>query len=300
MNDSWSKYVQGPKTLYYSRKLRFDDQFADQYLKLFQLDPEKKLKILEIGCGPGALAGALHRWYPKAKITAMDRDSEFIRFAAEHEPGITFVEGDAVSLPFGDNSFDVIISNTVAEHIEPAKFYGEQLRVLKPGGVCLVLTSRKGISVPAGCIAAADEYEEAFWNRAAQYDDAIEKYEVGKYWLNEAELPGTMMQYGFSDVRTGYALIDLTPDNPRYSADFAYGIINESRYGAIESIESVLSSMPEHFSPGEIQEMVHRANKKYDQRIDQYDRGEKQWDTNVAITMVARGTKESDVQPMVE
>ena len=81
MNTVWSSQIQGVKTLYYSRKLRFDDAFAQQYKALFNLDEHKKLKILEIGCGPGALAGALHRWFPNAEITAIDRDKEFIRFA---------------------------------------------------------------------------------------------------------------------------------------------------------------------------------------------------------------------------
>lgn len=297
MNVIWSKHVQGPKTLYYSRKLRFDDLFAQQYRRLFRLDPEKKLNILEIGCGPGALAGALHRWYPKAQITALDRDSAFIQFGAEHEPGIKFLEGDAAALPFPDNCFDVTISNTVAEHVEPSQFYGEQLRVLKPGGVCLVMTSRKGINVPAGCIAAADEYEQAFWKKAEQYDDTIEKCAVGRYWMNESELPLAMTEQGFSDVRTGYALIDLTPDNPRYSRDFAHDIINEGRYGAVEAIEGVLHSMPEHFSLQEIQEMLLRTNRKYDKRLAQYDGGEKQWDTAVAVTMVVRGTKQTGSSP---
>lgn len=34
-------------------------------------------------------------------------------------------------IPFENESFDVTISNTVAEHIEPSRFYGEQYRVLK-------------------------------------------------------------------------------------------------------------------------------------------------------------------------
>ena len=74
MNTTWSEHVQGINTLYMSRKLRFDDMFFDQYDKNFGLDREKELRILEIGCGPGALAEALKRWYPKAKITAVDRD----------------------------------------------------------------------------------------------------------------------------------------------------------------------------------------------------------------------------------
>ena len=119
MNNIWSDHVQGIMTLYLSRKLRFDDVFFAQYDPLFGLDHNKEMRILEIGCGPGALAEALHRWYPRAQITAIDRDSNFIAFAQKNIKGIDFVEGDATHLPFENESFDVTISNTVQEHIDP-------------------------------------------------------------------------------------------------------------------------------------------------------------------------------------
>ena len=290
MNTIWSKYVQGTKTLYYSRKLRFDDLFSEQYRNLFGLDAKQQLKILEIGCGPGALAGALHRWYPLAEITAVDRDSEFVRFGTENEPGVNFVEGDATALPFEDNTFDVTISNTVAEHIEPSKFYGEQLRVLKPGGICLVLSSRKGININPSCI-TFNEYEQQFWKKAEQHDDSMDRFAVCKYPMNEAEMPVVMSEYGFSNVSTGFATIDLTPDNPKFSAPLALDMINANRYTALDGIDSVLHTMLEHFTTGEVEEMKRLANAKYDTRIEQYQRGEKQWDTNVSIIMVIRGTK---------
>ena len=84
MNYIWSDHVQGIMTLYLSRKLRFDDVFFTQYDHLFSLEHNKEMKILEIGCGPGALAEALHRWYPLAQITAIDRDSNFIAFAQKN------------------------------------------------------------------------------------------------------------------------------------------------------------------------------------------------------------------------
>ncbi len=290
MNTIWSKYIQGEKTLYYSRKLRFDDKFASEYKELFGLDETKQLKILEIGCGSGALTGSLARWYPNAEIIAIDRDGEFIRFAKEHEKGATFIEADIAALPFANESFDVVISNTVCEHIEHSVFYKEQLRILKPNGVCLVLSSRKGITVAPDCYAQSG-YEKEFWQKAEQFDNAVEKYGIGKYYLNEAKLPAVMERYGFKNVKTGYVIANLTPDNPDTAPEFARAIINADRYAAIESIESVEYSMPEHFSSKEIAEMKRIVNNKYDTRINQYDNNEKQWDTTVSVTMVLRGIK---------
>ena len=217
-------------------------------------------------------------------------DSEFIRFAIEHESEVNFIEGDATALPFEDNTFDVTISNTVAEHIEPSKFYGEQIRVLKPGGICLVLSSRKGININPKCI-TFNEYEQQFWNKAEQYDDSMDRFSVCKYPMSEAEIPATMAEYGFTNINTGFAAVDLTPDNPKFSSSLALDMINANRYTALDAIESVLHTMPEHFTTQEVDEMKRLTNAKYDARIEQYQRGEKQWDTNVSIIMVIRGIK---------
>lgn len=291
MNTIWSKQIQGAQTLYFSRKLRFDDKFASRYKALFDLNEKKELKILEIGCGPGALAGALARWYPNAEITAVDRDGEFIRFAKEHEKNVIFREEDATALSFADESFDVVISHTVCEHIEPLAFYKEQIRILKPKGICLVLSSRKGITVAPDCYALSD-YEKKFWDKVQKHDQTLVKYSVGKYAMNEAELPASMEKYGFGQVKTGYVIINLTPDHPDTTPDFARDIINADRYSDIDSIKSVEYSMPEYVSNSEIIEMLRITNGKYDTRIAQYNRNEKQWDTAVSVIMVIRGTKQ--------
>lgn len=123
MNTIWSTYVQSVGTLYYSRALRFSDMFKSKYTDVFRIDD--KTRLLEIGCGPGALAESLARWYPSVQIHGIDRDYNFIEFAMKTVPKVKFSEGDATELPYENNLFDVTISNTVAEHIEPAKFYGE-------------------------------------------------------------------------------------------------------------------------------------------------------------------------------
>ena len=134
---------------------------------IFQMQRFKK--FLEIGCGPGALAESLARWYPNSQIYGVDRDSNFIKFAREKASHINFMEGDATGLPFENESFDVTISNTVAEHIEPVAFYGEQYRVLKEHGVCLVLSARKGVNIEAPCIMEQSVFEKDIWARTEKY-----------------------------------------------------------------------------------------------------------------------------------
>ena len=43
MNTIWSEHVQGIKTLYLSRKLRFDDMFFEQYQRTFKIDTNIKM-----------------------------------------------------------------------------------------------------------------------------------------------------------------------------------------------------------------------------------------------------------------
>ena len=282
MNSIWSDHVQGIMMLYLSRKLRFDDYFFTQYDKLLDLDHNRELRILEVGCGPGALAEALHRWYPKAKITAIDRDSNFITFAKNNITGVSFVEGDAASLPFENDSFDVTISNTVQEHVEPTAFWGEQRRVLKPGGICLCLSARKGIRCTAPCLEMTSE-EIEFWDSLSQSEDELEKYGVCQYPMSEAELPASMEKNGFISVTTGYTIIDLTPDATKYSKEMAEAMIEAGRQSNLEAIQSVHSDHAD--------KAVSAVNNKYDERLRLYRAGKKQWDTAVSVTMIIRGIK---------
>lgn len=309
MNSLWSENVQGIMTLYLSRKLRFDEMFAEQYQKLFGLDPDKPLRILEIGCGPGALAEALQRWYPKAEIVGVDRDTNFIEFAKKNNErneqnatniaplekdtadsalantasgSITFLEGDATSLPFPDDSFDVTISYTVQEHVESSAFFGEQRRVLKPGGICLCLSARKGIRAAAKCLDET-EAERAFWAQQPSMEDEFQRCHVREYAMTESELPKAMEQYGFRNVAAGYAVIDLTPDDPKYPPEMAEAMIEAERQGDLEAIASTRAAGSEL--------VADVVNAKYDERLRLYRAGIKQWDTTVSVNMIVRGVK---------
>lgn len=125
MNTIWSTYVQKIGTLYDTRSLRFSDIYKDKYLKAFKIEDRSNLKLLEIGCGPGALAESLRRWYPNISIYAIDRDSNFINYASKKSSSIYFSEGDATRLKFDNNDYYFILCLYLSQSLilKGLKFY---------------------------------------------------------------------------------------------------------------------------------------------------------------------------------
>lgn len=94
-------------------------------------------QVLEVGCGKGGGASYISRYFKPKLMIGIDLSKEEIDFNIRHyrDPGLSFKEGDALDLPFPDNSFDAVL-NVESSHIYPDfdRFLSEVKRVLKPGG----------------------------------------------------------------------------------------------------------------------------------------------------------------------
>ena len=89
--------------------------------------------VLDVATGPGyAAALAAERG---ANVVAVDLSREMIDLAAELHPEIEFRQADANELPFGDATFDAVVSNLLMPHVSdlPA-VVREFARVVRPGG----------------------------------------------------------------------------------------------------------------------------------------------------------------------
>lgn len=99
------------------------------------------VSVLDVGCGRAWVADALCS--PSVTVCSLDAAlsnprAAVRRHSRQHHCAVV---ADALSLPFADNSFDCVISSEVIEHIvDPHAFVRELLRVVKPGGRCIVST----------------------------------------------------------------------------------------------------------------------------------------------------------------
>lgn len=104
-------------------------------------------RVLDVACGTGDLTQAFART-EAGEVVGLDFTRPMLDIA-EHKQQrlspkagskITYVEGDAMALPFEDASFDVLsIAFGIRNVQEPRKALSEFARVLKPGGRLVIL-----------------------------------------------------------------------------------------------------------------------------------------------------------------
>jgi ubiquinone/menaquinone biosynthesis C-methylase UbiE len=112
--------------------------FIEDHLRHLPLRPGER--VLDAGCGSGAMARVMAAACPEAGVTGLDRRSAYLDFAreraaAEALANVDFTAGDLFALPFADASFDGVWTKYVLQWLaEPVAALAELERVLKPGG----------------------------------------------------------------------------------------------------------------------------------------------------------------------
>ncbi len=84
-------------------------------------------RTLDVACGTGYLTRHL-----RGDVTGLDQSARMLAIAAQRMPHATFVEGDALSLPFADAAFERLLTAHFYGHLEPSdveRFRDEAFRV---------------------------------------------------------------------------------------------------------------------------------------------------------------------------
>ncbi|MGB0562496.1 MAG: methyltransferase domain-containing protein [Spirulinaceae cyanobacterium] len=98
------------------------------------------MQVLDVGCGIGGTIASLNEQFTNLHLTGLNIDPRQLDRAratvtAKVGNAVTFVEGDACTLPFEDESFDRLLAVECIFHFgDRQRFFQEAFRVLKPGG----------------------------------------------------------------------------------------------------------------------------------------------------------------------
>jgi SAM-dependent methyltransferase len=100
-------------------------------------------RLLDLGCGPGAITAGLADAVAPGPAVGVDRDAEFVAQArtlwTADRPNLRFEVGDATAVPLDDASVDVAFLHALLQHVgSPLDVLREVRRVVRPGGLVAV------------------------------------------------------------------------------------------------------------------------------------------------------------------
>ena len=148
-------------------------------------------RVLDVGCGSGRLTMAAQGWTGTGgEVVGLDPSPEMIQVARKNaaRAGLktTFELGMVEAMPFPDASFDVVLNRLMLHHLPgdlKQRGLAEMRRVLKPGGICLVVDF---------------EPPKSGWLRMI-----VENHLTPMAHVDVREYVPLMEQAGFSEIETG-------------------------------------------------------------------------------------------------
>jgi ubiquinone/menaquinone biosynthesis C-methylase UbiE len=118
----------------YERRIgRYGLELADALIAAAEVTPAKR--VLDVGCGGGALTERLVALLGADSVRAIDPDQEAVQRCRERLPGVDVRVGSAEALPYTDAEFDVVLGQLVVPAFANAEQGAREMRrVARPGG----------------------------------------------------------------------------------------------------------------------------------------------------------------------
>jgi SAM-dependent methyltransferase len=122
-------------------------------------------RVLDVGCGPGALTTELVARLGPSAVAAVDPSEPFVAAARARHPGVEVLQASAEDLPFADDTFDAALAQLVVHFMrDPVAGLAEMRRVTRTGGVV------------AACVwdhAGGNGPLSVFWSAAREMDPHV-------------------------------------------------------------------------------------------------------------------------------
>lgn len=118
---------------------RFSDPLSAPFADFAGVTAGSGMRVLDVGCGPGALTSVLAERLGAGQVVGADPSSPLVAAARQRLPQVDIREASAEALPFPDASFDAALAQLVVLFMkDPAAGVAEMVRVTRPGGVVAV------------------------------------------------------------------------------------------------------------------------------------------------------------------
>jgi SAM-dependent methyltransferase len=169
---------------------RYSIRLAPSFADFVGIAPGNR--VLDVGCGPGALTTELVHRLGAAAVAAVDPSEQFVAAARERHPGVEVRTAAAEELPFADGEFDAALAQLVVHFMsDPVRGLAEMARVTRDGGVV------------AACVwdhAGGQTPLAAFWVAVHQLDPNAAD-ESGLAGGHEGHLTELCAKAGLRDVK---------------------------------------------------------------------------------------------------
>ena len=176
---------------------RYSSQLSPQMADLAAIAHGRR--VLDVGCGPGALTEELVRRAGAGSVVAVDPSSSFVAANRQRNPGVDVRQAAAETLPFDDDSFDAALAQLVVHFMaDPLAGLREMKRVTRPGGA---------VVASVWDYAGGNNPIDPFWRAAHDLDPYLDD-ESARAGAREGHLVQLFEEAGLNSV--GQAVLSAT------------------------------------------------------------------------------------------
>ena len=163
-------------------------------------------RVLDVGCGPGALTSVLVDRIGADAVAAVDPSEPFVEAARERHPDVDVRLGAAEALPFDDDTFDAALAELVVHFMQdPLAGLRDMARVtLRDGIVAACVWDHAGGGGPLSL----------FWDAARELDAAV-RDESELAGSRQGDLAQLFEEAGLRQVEEG--VLTITVDHPSFA-----------------------------------------------------------------------------------
>jgi ubiquinone/menaquinone biosynthesis C-methylase UbiE len=169
---------------------RYSARLAPLFADFMGVSPG--MRVLDVGCGPGALTVELSRRVGADKVAAIEPSVSFVEACRAGLPGADIRQGPAEKLPWNDLEFDGAYAQLVFSFVTDADQVAREMRrVVRETGSVGACMWHEGESL---------QMTDVFWQAAATVDPAVRHRESSMRFRKQGEIAELLKRTGLREV----------------------------------------------------------------------------------------------------